>query len=200
MKQKAELRRQQIIKAAFEAVADKGYEAVTLQDIAEYADVSKGVSNYYFKNKEDVLAHLLIQITERIYEKEKTAVEMESSAQAMLHAYIDSVFVGPLENERFFKVYLDFLAQATRNERYREINARFYNNCASICTSILNRGVDEGTYAVTDVGEASKTIRSLIDGFMIQWLMTGDSNQHSTYKKLSLNAITSYLTSRTASQ
>ncbi|WP_377891928.1 TetR/AcrR family transcriptional regulator [Alkalihalobacillus sp. R86527] len=199
MKQKTDMRRQQIIKAAFEAVADKGYEAVTLQDIAEYADVSKGVSNYYFKNKEDVLAHLLIQITERIYEKEKTAVEMETSAQAMLHAYIDSVFVGPLENERFFKVYLDFLAQATRNERYREINARFYRNCASICSMILNRGLEEGTYTVANVEEASKTIRGLIDGFMIQWLMTGDPEQHSTYKKLCLNAIKASMTTETTS-
>ncbi|HZG58936.1 MAG TPA: helix-turn-helix domain-containing protein [Anoxybacillus sp.] len=40
--------------AAFQAVSDKGYEAVTLQDIADYAGVSKGVTNYYFENKEAV--------------------------------------------------------------------------------------------------------------------------------------------------
>ncbi|WP_270182845.1 TetR/AcrR family transcriptional regulator [Alkalihalobacillus sp. CinArs1] len=198
MKQKAEMRRQQIIKAAFEAVADKGYEAVTLQDIAEYADVSKGVSNYYFKNKEDVLAHLLNQITERIYEKEKMAVEKETSAEAMLRAYVNSVFVGPLENERFYKVYLDFLAQATRNERYREINARFYQNCASICKTILHHGQGEGRFTVGDIDDASKTIRSLIDGFMVQWLMTGDHDQHATYKDLCLHAIKAYMT-KTAS-
>lgn len=199
MKPKAEMRRQQIIKAAFEAVADKGYEAVTLQDIAEYADVSKGVSNYYFKNKEDVLAHTLIQITKRIYEKESAAVEKENTAEGKLNAYLNTVFVGPNENDQFYKVYLDFLAQATRNERYREINTRFYQNCLSISEKIINQGQAEGIYSVKDIEDAGKTIRSLIDGHMIQWMMTGDYSQHATYKELCLKAITSYLTNKTAS-
>jgi TetR/AcrR family fatty acid metabolism transcriptional regulator len=50
MKKKAEERREQILRAAFQAVSDKGYEAVTLQDIADYSGVCKGVTNYYFKN------------------------------------------------------------------------------------------------------------------------------------------------------
>ncbi|GIW49986.1 MAG: hypothetical protein KatS3mg080_0597 [Anoxybacillus sp.] len=58
MKKKAEERREQILRAAFQAVSDKGYETVTLQDIADYAAVSKGVTNYYFENKEDVFFKL----------------------------------------------------------------------------------------------------------------------------------------------
>ncbi|MDP4553243.1 TetR family transcriptional regulator C-terminal domain-containing protein [Alkalihalobacillus macyae] len=195
MSRKAELRRKQIIKAAYQAVADKGYETVTLQDIANYADVSKGVPNYYFQNKEDVLAHLLEEITERIYQKEKAAVENETSFQEMLQAYINAVFVNPQDNEKFYKVYLDFLAQATRNERYREINARFYQNCFSISQLIIMRGESEGLLNSKNHDDDGKAMRSLIDGYMIQWLMTGDHQKHRTYKESCLKAIQTYLTS-----
>ncbi|MYL66052.1 TetR family transcriptional regulator [Bacillus hwajinpoensis] len=193
MNRKAELKRQQIIKAAYQAVSDKGYEAVTLQDIADYANVSKGVPNYYFQNKEDVLAHLLAQITERIYEKEKEAVEKETSAESMLQAYINTVFVSAEENEKFYRVYLDFLAQATRNNRYREINACFYQNCASISKEILMQGAKEKTFVVNDFETAGRAIRTMIDGYMIQWMMTGDHSQHKAYKQACYQAITSYL-------
>ena len=193
MNRKAELKRQQIIKAAYQAVSDKGYEAVTLQDIADYANVSKGVPNYYFQNKEDVLAHLLAQITERIYEKEKEAVERETSAESMLQAYINTVFVSAEENEKFYRVYLDFLAQATKNNRYREINARFYQNCASISKEILTQGAKEKTFVVNDFETAGRAIRTMIDGYMIQWMMTGDHSQHRAYKQACYQAITSYL-------
>ncbi|KMM36321.1 TetR/AcrR family transcriptional regulator [Guptibacillus hwajinpoensis] len=195
MSRKTELRRKQIIKAAYQAVSDKGYETVTLQDIANYADVSKGVPNYYFQNKEDVLAHLLEEITERIYQKEKAAVENETSFQEMLQAYINAVFVNPEDNEKFYKVYLDFLAQATRNERYRKINARFYQNCFSISQLIIMRGESEGLLHSMNYDDDGKAMRSLIDGYMIQWLMTGDHQKHRTYKESCLKAIQTYLTS-----
>ena len=198
MNRKAELKRQQIIKAAYQAVADKGYEDVTLQDIANYATVSKGVPNYYFQNKEDVLAHLLAQITERIFEKEKEAVENETNSQNMLQAYINTVFPGPEENEKFYKVYLDFLAQATRNERYRDINARFYKNCSSICECIIKKGNEEGAFHIVYVDEAAKAIRSIIDGYMIQWMMSADHTIHHTYKTACLQAINRYLKTNAA--
>ncbi|MGG1684827.1 TetR/AcrR family transcriptional regulator [Pseudalkalibacillus sp. NRS-1564] len=193
MKRKAELKRQQIIKAAYQAVSDKGYEAVTLQDIADYADVSKGVPNYYFQNKEDVLAHLLAQITDRIYEKEKLAVEKETTSTNMLLAYLNTVFVGPKENEKFYRVYLDFLAQATKNKRYREINERFYQNCSSISKVILEQGKKEGAFRTIDNEEAGRTIRAMIDGYMIQWMMTGDHIQHSAYKTACYRSVLSYI-------
>ncbi|MFP3472090.1 TetR family transcriptional regulator C-terminal domain-containing protein, partial [Micrococcus sp. SIMBA_144] len=83
-------------------------------------------------------------------------------------------FVSAEENEKFYRVYLDFLAQATKNNRYREINARFYQNCASISKEILMQGAKEKTFVVNDFETAGRAIRTMIDGYMIQWMMTGD--------------------------
>lgn len=47
--------RRQIIRAAVELVLEKGYEAVTVQDITDRADLGRGTFYIHFKDKEDVL-------------------------------------------------------------------------------------------------------------------------------------------------
>ncbi|MYL18511.1 TetR family transcriptional regulator [Halobacillus litoralis] len=182
MAKKAEQRRQQILKAAFEAVAAKGYDSVTLQDIADYAEVSKGVTNYYFKNKVDVFSHLLEWITTRIYEKEAASIELKETALEKLEAYINQVFVSPEENKTFYSVYLDYLSQMKHQERYRQINQQFYENCWSIGREIITQGLEEGVFHVEDVEQAAISIRSMIDGTLIQWLMSQDDGRHASYK------------------
>lgn len=196
MSKKAEERRKQILKASFRAVADKGYDAVTLQDIADYAEVSKGVTNYYFKNKEDVFAHLLDWITKRIYHNETISIKNEDTALDKLQAYIHTVFISPEENRNFYRVYLDFLAQVKNNSRYQEINNSFYENCWNIGSEIVSLGVQEGVFRIEDTRKAAITIRCMIDGFLIQWLMRDEDELHNYYRETCYNAIVRYLTSK----
>jgi TetR/AcrR family transcriptional regulator, fatty acid metabolism regulator protein len=194
MKKKAEERREQILRAAFQAVSDKGYETVTLQDIADYAGVSKGVTNYYFENKEDVFLSLLEWVTDRIYQQEYKAVSKQTTAIEKLEAYLHSVFINPEKNKKFYKVYLDFMAQASRNPQYRQINLKFYENCWKIGRDIVALGQKEGTFSPDiHVDTASKMIRSIIDGCLIQWLMRDEDHLHEFYKKTCYDVILKYL-------
>ncbi|MBN2388857.1 MAG: TetR/AcrR family transcriptional regulator [Anaerolineales bacterium] len=49
------LTRQQLIQAAVDLVLEKGYEAVTIQDVTDRADLGRGTFYIHFKDKEDVL-------------------------------------------------------------------------------------------------------------------------------------------------
>ncbi|MBH0231170.1 TetR/AcrR family transcriptional regulator [Halobacillus yeomjeoni] len=189
MAKKAETRKQQILKAAFQAASEKGYESVTLQDIADYADVSKGVTNYYFKNKADVFAHLFEWITGRIYEKEAASIHEQETAVKMLEAYINQVFISPAENKTFYRVYVDYLSQIKNNKAYQEINQQFYENCWSIGRSIINKGLEENVFSVNDIEEATISIRCIIDGSLIQWLMREDDQLHDYYKSICYDSI-----------
>ncbi|UII57499.1 TetR/AcrR family transcriptional regulator [Cytobacillus spongiae] len=184
MTNKAEQRRKQLLKAAFQAASDKGYESVTLQDIADYAGVSKGVTNYYFQNKADVFAHLFEWLTTRIYEKESKSIDEKETAIEKLEAYMNQVFISPEENKTFYRVYLDFLSQTKTNERYKEINKQFYQNCWSIGRRIVAQGLEEQVFHVEDVEEAAIAIRSMIDGSLIQWLMRDEEHLHRSYREV----------------
>jgi len=195
MKPKAIERRNHLLGATFKAIVDKGFDSLTMQDIADYSGVSKGVTNYYFKNKEDVLTHLFLWITDRIYENELSAVTAAEGALDKLRAYVNAAFPSVKKNKQFFRVYLEFLARADRNEAFREINTRFYENCWSIGRHIVSEGQRERIFNESlDIDKAAAAIRSLIDGCLIQWLMRGQDELHAYYRNACYEAIANYVT------
>lgn len=187
---KSEEKRRQILSAAFQALSEHGYDSVTLQTIADYAEVSKGVVHYYFDNKEAVLIELLGWLTGRISAKEQAAVAEQQTAEGKLTAYIESAFAGPAQNRSFYRVYLDFLARASRIPAYREINQRFYDSCAAISTEVLTLGQREGIFSKELTPETTAPlIRSIIDGCLIQWLMSGNDELHPVFKNSCQDAV-----------
>lgn len=69
--QRADARRSQILDAAVQVFAHKGFHAATVRDIAKKAKLADGTMYLYFKNKND----LLLAILDRMRERERHAVE-----------------------------------------------------------------------------------------------------------------------------
>jgi len=190
MKKKEEERKKQIMKAAFDAVSQLGYDNVTLQDIANHAGVSKGVVHYYFTSKQNLLLELLESTTNKIYSYEIKEIAKYETALEKLQAYINAVFVSPQENKKFYSVYVDFLAQANGNEAYKSINLKFYENCWGIGQEIIELGQHEGVFSEDmDAIANAKMMRAMIDGSLLQWLTCDLEEQHKFYKEICLNSI-----------
>jgi len=62
-----EARRSQILQAALDVFSEKGYEKTTMDEIAERAELSKGILYYYFQNKEDLFYELIAREAEKYY-------------------------------------------------------------------------------------------------------------------------------------
>lgn len=190
---RAEEKRKKVLRATLQAINEKGFNEVTLQDIADYTDFSKGVISYYFKNKEDVFYHLLEWMTERIFKNEYIAIQKQDSAIRKLNAYVNAVFKSPKDNKIFYSVYLEFLAQTKTNERFREVNNTFYKNCWFIGSEIIEKGKSEGIFKDIETESGSHMIRALIDGCLLQWLMRDDDTLHSYYRDNCYETIITYL-------
>ncbi|MDD4003766.1 MAG: TetR/AcrR family transcriptional regulator [Elusimicrobiaceae bacterium] len=54
--------REKLLHAAFELIAEKGIDAVSVREIVERVNVSKPVLYYYFKDKEDLCAQLFAEV------------------------------------------------------------------------------------------------------------------------------------------
>lgn len=60
----AEARRTQILEAAIEVFAQKGYHKATIKDVARAAGVADGTIYNYFKNKNDLMVEMVKQMAE----------------------------------------------------------------------------------------------------------------------------------------
>lgn len=190
---KESLRREEIILATYRAFIDKGFHNVTLQDISEYAGFSKGVTMYYFKNKEEVFQALLEWLVGCIGSRMRANVEAQQSAPDKLRALIDSVFVGARENREFYQVYLDYLSLGSRNQLFGTTNTAFYGQCRELGRSMVEQGIREGSFRKVDPDEAAMVVRALVDGLCIQWIFDKRSNAFEGYKARCLEAALAYL-------
>ena len=63
---RGELRRQEIVDAAFDLFAEQGYHATGIADIAKRLRMSHGTFYRYFESKRDILDHVVEEVTRRI--------------------------------------------------------------------------------------------------------------------------------------
>ena len=167
-------RRLALLKAAFREVAEKGFSEVTLDDIARRAGGSKGVTLYYFRSKEDLFRELFGWLIDSIHARMRDAVAAEKEPVAKVRALVALIFPSPSKNRAFFRAFVDFCGLAARREAFREVNERFYAGCRQIDSGIVEEGMRQGVFRVSDARTAGSTMRAMFDGLMMQWLSEKD--------------------------
>jgi TetR/AcrR family fatty acid metabolism transcriptional regulator len=167
-------RRKALLKAAFREVAERGFSAVTLEDIAVRAGVSKGVTLYYFDSKEDLFRELFAWLIDSIHARMREAVAAAADPVEKVRALVALIFPSPSKNRAFFRAYVDFCGLAARKESFREISERFYAGCRDIDRGIVEEGMRRGAFTVRDAAESASTLRAIFDGLMLQWLAEKD--------------------------
>lgn len=93
------MRRAQVINAALECLAEKGFETLTLDIVAEKAGVSKGVLMYYFNSKKDMMLQAFRAFLEYYNEMIEEVITPKMTAEAML----DLMMVFMFEEDPFKK-------------------------------------------------------------------------------------------------
>jgi AcrR family transcriptional regulator len=107
---KAELveqfRCQGIREAAIRVVSRKGYDHVTVQDIADEAGIAKGTVYLYFKSREDVLEKTMSYSFEELRLRVGEAIDgggtFCESVERVVHAQLDHFD----QRQEFFRLYL----------------------------------------------------------------------------------------------
>jgi TetR/AcrR family transcriptional regulator, fatty acid metabolism regulator protein len=186
-------RRERLIKATYLEVAEKGYSAATLQDIAKRAGVSKGSTLYYFATKEDLFLGALEWMIERVHDRIGKAVEAVEDPIEKVKAVINTIFANAQESRQFFLAYSDFVSIGTRNKRFHDLNAKFYSGCCDLDREIIDNGMKAGVFRQLDIDDASSMIRALVDGLMMQWFFSSEAT-FDDYRRRCQRVVLDYLT------
>jgi len=140
-------RREDIIQAALEVFADKGFKNTKMDDIALEAGVSKGTVYLYFSSKQKLFmamyGHLLTQFSKRtgalIQEPDQSPPER---IRAMMQMYVNIM----QENPKVRNIVVDMTLQALQNEALYEL-AKDNNHQAIMATkAILEAGIEQGYF------------------------------------------------------
>lgn len=186
-------RREALLKATYQVLLQKPYKDVTLEDIARRAGVSKGVTVYYFRTKDDIFLACWDWLIERIGARLRACVAQAPDPVRAVTAVVDSVFTDVRDLRGFYTIYLDFLSLGARNPAFGRINTGFYAHCREINHAIVTEGIRQGAFREVDLTEAAEVSRALIDGMSIQVLFEDDPQAFGPYRDHCIKALLSYL-------
>lgn len=192
-------RREELIKATYLEVAEKGYSAVTLQDIAKRAGVSKGSTLYYFATKEDLFYGALEWMVKENNKRISEAAAKFEHPVDQAKAIIATIFANAQESRQFFLAYSDFVSLGTRNQRFHDLNAKFYSDCCGQDRQIIEAGIKAGVFRQLDLDDASAMVRALVDGLMLQWFFSSEGT-FDDYRRRCERIVLDYLTERPQAQ
>lgn len=170
-----EKRQAELLETAIEVFARRGYQATTMDEIAERAGVSKGMLYIYFKNKEALFGAVFRWYGQIISDTMHTAIsDVDNEIEQLLS--IASVWGKiAVEHRDYVPLFLDFWAEASVKgllSDYADDLEHMYEAYRTLISEIIERGKKNGHFKKeADARAAAYLLVGGMDGIFIQsWL------------------------------
>jgi AcrR family transcriptional regulator len=165
-------RRAAILDATWRLIAERGYHAVRIADIARVCGTSTGTVHYYFPGKHDVLTEALRHCVEQAFDRQSRELRAIDDAHERLLRLIDMQLprIGPVRDE--WSVWLQYWAEAASRPELRPVHNEFYARWRDTVVRIVRRGLRQGVFREVDAEQVALRLTALTDGLAIQ-VLTG---------------------------
>ena len=174
VKTRVDQRKDQILSAALNVVARKGYSDCRMDDIVSEAKLSKGAIYWYYSSKKEIFLSLVNHWVNRFGVTLNHIVEEDHSASDQLKGLFRFFLNAFEENPAVFKSEMEFWALSSRDEDFRKKTNKVYHEFLNLIEGIIQRGVDSDEFKKLDVKVAALSIMINIEGLV--WLALFDSD------------------------
>ena len=113
-------RRQVLIEAAFEIIADRGFEGLRLRDVAAAAGIDHSTLHHHFATKQDLIDAVVGYAVKQF----RTASDATAAPQEQLRLHLEGLLRMMQERPRLFVVMRELDLRATRDAAVRAIVVR----------------------------------------------------------------------------
>ncbi|KZN26470.1 hypothetical protein A4G99_20690 [Haladaptatus sp. R4] len=185
--------RERILQAVYYALREDGYSGLSIQRIADEADVSKATIYHHFENKEDLMLAFLESMLSQIDER---AIRLDiTDPLDRIRVLVDRLLVGRLppkitedneegpgidsEREDPLTALIDIRAQAVHDTEYRDRIGRIDQMFEDQLASDIAEAVEEGTIREVDPERTAKTVYTLALGGFFRRMTTDDADLES---------------------
>ena len=166
----ADQRRAQMLHAALEVISARGYADTRIADVADRAGVSPALVIYYFKTKDLLLTEAIRYYEDTWYAVGQNRLAGLTSAAARLEEFVAMSCLSEAEPEPAFasQLWLDFWAQAARNEEVASVRQKSDERWRQVISSLVHAGQEAGEFRAVDADNFAIYLSTLIDGLTIQ--------------------------------
>jgi AcrR family transcriptional regulator len=170
-------RKKLILRSARSLFFKKGFNKVTVDEIAKSAELGKGSIYLYFDSKEEIYAQILLSDIDNFNRRVSVLLEKGSSATDLLtefsYIYIDFF----LNDGELFRILMAYMLQPAKMNLPEKLNAQILNANASsinVIGQILQLGVDSKEFsAEVNIKQNQNALWGLLNGIISLYIFSG---------------------------
>jgi AcrR family transcriptional regulator len=166
----ADQRREQMLRAALEVIADRGYADTRISDVAERIGISPALVIYYFKTKDQLLTDAIRYLDNLWYADGQRRMASLPTAVARIEEIVAMSCLPEADTEPHssWKLWLDFWALAARSPEVGVLRQRDDERWRAMIGSVVRSGQEAGEFRALDPDNFAVLLCSLLDGLAIQ--------------------------------
>jgi AcrR family transcriptional regulator len=163
------VRREAFLDAAQRLVQSKGYEAMSIQELLDELDASKGAFYHYFDSKQELLEALVERFAdEAIASLVPVLRDQDLPAPRKLEAIFAGIARWKAERKELVLAIIEVWnsdGNAIVREKLRRLTER---RLLPLLSPVIRQGIDEGAFAADSPEETAMVLVSLMQGFQQQ--------------------------------
>jgi AcrR family transcriptional regulator len=166
----ADHRREQMLRAALEVIADRGYADTRIADVAERIGISPALVIYYFKTKDQLLTEAIRYLDNIWYADGQRRMTELPTAVARIEEIVAMSCLPEADADPHssWTLWLDFWALAAHSPEVAVLRQRDDERWRDLIGSLVRSGQEAGEFRALDPDSFAITLCSLLDGFAIQ--------------------------------
>ena len=160
-------RREEVLTATCEMIAEVGFHRLRVADIAERIGVSTGIIHYYFGTKRELLDHAFQHAVARARARSLVALDGVSDPWDRLVAVLEAQLPKP-DAPQEWPLWVHLWAESMVRPELRELNHSTYKRWLDLVESIVVDGQEQGKFAEIPARMFSLQLLTMMDGLVIQ--------------------------------
>lgn len=164
-------RRDQILVAACEVIADRGVRAMRVADVARVAGLSPGIIHYYFDNKQNLTRAAFEHNFAHSLRRRAGILQSPGDPVARLRRLVEAYLPKGRETVLAWRVWIELWAAALQDQDLRGLNDRAYGAWRGIVAGLIREGQASGQLEPGDSVAMANQLVGLLDGLALQVLL-----------------------------
>jgi len=177
MGEKSDQKKQFILECAKKVFMEKGYKDVTMKDIVEACEISRGGLYLYYGSTKEIFTDILNMERQETDDVFSDSIEKEATATDILMLFLKEQKKELLrkKNSLILATYEFFFA----NKMPKKENPlkRQFDEAAYILENLIRAGVESGEFYCEDAKAAARNIMYVIEGLKITAKTMGISEE-----------------------
>jgi len=184
--------RQKLIETTLNLIATEGVSNTTLAKVAKESGISRGIVNFHFNSKEQLMLEALLSVHEKSAKCWQQAYDKGTDNHRKLINLVHALLDNSITNYYESAVWVGFWCEARNRSTYDEVFKEKDQELDKKILQIIKALIREGNYKGISASLVASGLMSLIQGYDLDLLLVPESYNQKQAKQSCFDYLSAY--------